>query len=143
MALTKKVRELIRDRKVIDLGKHSVATAKGKKEKVQMYGNFSSIAQTALGLDPIKALKVINGRTFIISGGDAQTVKVRLKTKGGASSGYKSGVVTMRVPSQMSVEGVADFLIKNARSKVRSFQMNGRGRSYALSIFEGSGGSTP
>ena len=140
MALTKKVREQLRDRKVIDLGKHSVATAKGQKERVQMYGNFSSVAQTALGVNPIRALKVVNGRTIILSGGDAQTVRVRLKTKGGASSGYKNGVVTIRVPSQMPVEGVADFLLKNARSKVHSFQINGRGRSYPLSIFESSGG---
>ena len=140
MPISAKLRQDIAKRKVVALGKHSVSVKKGEKKKLDLYGNFSLIAQKALGQDPISPKQVREGRTLYIFGGKSKTVKVRLKKKGAATSGYKSGVVTIRVPGAMTVEAVADFLNTKAGTTAKSFQMNGRGRYYDLEMFKTTGG---
>ena len=142
MALQAKTREKLRDRVVVFMGQHRI----GRKnaEERNLYASVSKLAAEKLGLtaiDPVKVSK--KDITYIVQGGKARTVRVRLTKAAASGAGTKGGSVTIRVPSYAGTVIVADFLNKNAKNKVTSFQMKSRGRSYSLAMFDGHGASTP
>lgn len=149
MALQAKTREKLRKKKVVYMGEFKI----GKKGegKRKLYASVSELAAQKLGLEVTDAQQVNKDSvSYLVDGGKAKTVQIRL-TKSAAENGgaSRTRTTTIRVPSYAGTFIVAEFLLKQARTKVTSFKMKSRGKSYPLSLFESSGssgsggGSTP